>query len=108
MVLREGEWEKFATTGRLTNPHREIIHSTANKLGQKLHKNSLGHQEFSEQKLDEIIATLEYTAQKSLRCFGVPKSSALTAMELSKQQPLTTTVHELVQPHHPSNKVNIY
>lgn len=94
---------KFGITGRLTTPHREIIHSTVNKLGQKLHKNSLRHQEFSKQKLDEIIATLEHTAQKSLRCLGVPKSSAT---EILKQQPLTTTVHEL-HPHHPSNKVNI-
>ena len=64
MVLGEGEWEKFGITGRLTTPHREIIHSTANKLGRKLHKNSLRHQELSKQKLDEIIATLEYTAQE--------------------------------------------
>jgi len=103
MVLGEGEWEKFGITGRLTTPDREIIHSTVNILGQKLHKNSLKHQEFSKQKLDEIIATLEYTAQKSLRCLGIPKSSALTATELSKQQPLTTTVNEL-RPHHPSKK----
>jgi len=85
MVLGEGEWEKFGITGTLTTPHRETIHSTVNKVGQKLHKNSLRHQEFSKQKLDEIIATLEYTAQKSFRCLQVPKSSALTATELLKQ-----------------------
>lgn len=61
--MKHGSWgggmRKFGITGRLTTPHREITHSTVNKLGQKLHKNSLRHQEFSKQKLDEITATLE-------------------------------------------------
>jgi hypothetical protein len=90
-------WRKFCD-GRF--PRRHIIHNLVNKLRTiwLLIDNKQKHKcwVLTEEKLDEIGATLEPTPRKSLKCLseetGVSKSNARTATRLLKLRPCKTTV----------------
>jgi hypothetical protein len=93
---------------------RQTIHNFVNKLitmwlliDKKQNQNC---RVLTEEKLDDIGATLEPTLGTSLKRLaqetGMPKSSTRTATQLLKLQSYKTTVIHALQPHDPANWVH--
>jgi hypothetical protein len=63
----------------------------------------------TEEKLDDVRATPEHIARKSLKCLaqetGVSKSNARIATELLKLRPYNTTAIHALQPFNPTSRV---